>query len=884
MIRELLFVHHTHTDIGYTHPQPVVFELHRRFLEQALDLADATADWPEASRFRWTCEVTGTTLDWWERASERDRGRFLAAAERGQLEVAAMAWHMTPLMDHAMLRDALRAVRFFRDLGLSVRSAMNTDVNGLPWGMVDALLDHGITGLSMAINEHYGHALAPWPLAFRWEAPGGRRLTGYNGLIYGVTSDVMLRVPVDLDEARERVPAWARLWEGRGYAHPFLMLQVTQVRFHDNGSPNPALPDFVRRWNEGSPEIGMRFVTLSEFFDRLRAEPEERLPVLRGDWTDWWNFGAGSTAAETAQAMEGQRHLVEARGLDAWGLGEEPRRAALEAEARRELALYCEHTWGADRSIARPGSPETRSQLLLKLARAPQGASLARLLRRDGLERLAASAGGEEPRLLVYNPNPFPLRRALRLPALSPFGAAPERSPGGHLADFVPHGPESHRIQRQDVVLGDTPDDGSFWTVPVELEPFSYVTMPAARVVAASEGVEASGARMANGELELELDLERGGVASLRRGGREYARALDGRAAGVADGIRLGVPVHEAVVGDDRDALFAPIDFTQPDWHESWRPDWEARRTAGTLVASEPPVVARGAAHAKQTFELPNGDRAEVTYRLAAGEVGLELVVELHKTPDARPHGVYLPLPVALDRPLACHFETAGAVVRLDDEQLPYASRHYVTTQRWIRLQGDGGELTVATPDAPLWQVGGFTFGRFGDPDGRVPRPDPLLLAWLTNNYWMTNFQADQSGVARFRFWLLPGDAAPLGASVRGALAYVHEPAAHVYGGRGEVRREAGTLLQAEVGELLVTAVEPEDGGVALELLNPSDEAVTARFAAAARAPVAAERTSLSGAPAEELPCENGEAVVPVEPRAWTRVRLRTADAEGGAR
>ena len=86
-----------------------------------------------------------------------------------------MAWHMTPLMDHGMVVDVLRPRRsFFRDLGIPVRSAMNTDVNGLPWGVVDALLDHGITGLSMAINEHFGHALRPWPRAFRWQSPGGR--------------------------------------------------------------------------------------------------------------------------------------------------------------------------------------------------------------------------------------------------------------------------------------------------------------------------------------------------------------------------------------------------------------------------------------------------------------------------------------------------------------------------------------------------------------------------------------------------------------------------------------------------------------------------------------------------------------------------------------
>ena len=37
----------------------------------------------------------------------------------------------------------------------------------------------------------------------------------------------------------------------------------------------------------------------------MRKEPEELLPVMRGDWTDWWNFGSGSTAHETAQTLAG---------------------------------------------------------------------------------------------------------------------------------------------------------------------------------------------------------------------------------------------------------------------------------------------------------------------------------------------------------------------------------------------------------------------------------------------------------------------------------------------------------------------------------------------------------------------------------------------------
>ena len=35
-IETLYLVHHSHTDVGYTHDQPIVWELHTRFIDEAL--------------------------------------------------------------------------------------------------------------------------------------------------------------------------------------------------------------------------------------------------------------------------------------------------------------------------------------------------------------------------------------------------------------------------------------------------------------------------------------------------------------------------------------------------------------------------------------------------------------------------------------------------------------------------------------------------------------------------------------------------------------------------------------------------------------------------------------------------------------------------------
>jgi alpha-mannosidase len=50
-------------------------------------------------------------------------------------------------------------------------------------------------------------------------------------------------------------------------------------------------------------------------------------------------------------------------------------------------------------------------------------------------------------------------------------------------------------------------------------------------------------------------------------------------------------------------------------------------------------------------------------------------------------------------------------------------------------------------------QLGDF---RFGANLAEHTLPRPLVLGWITNNYWETNFRAHQPGGVRARYWLLP--------------------------------------------------------------------------------------------------------------------------------
>jgi hypothetical protein len=62
-IKHVYLFHHTHTDIGYTHPQEEVAEQQAANITRALDFCQQTGDRPPASRFAWTVETGWTHVE-----------------------------------------------------------------------------------------------------------------------------------------------------------------------------------------------------------------------------------------------------------------------------------------------------------------------------------------------------------------------------------------------------------------------------------------------------------------------------------------------------------------------------------------------------------------------------------------------------------------------------------------------------------------------------------------------------------------------------------------------------------------------------------------------------------------------------------------------------
>jgi len=757
-IEEILVLHHSHLDVGYTHSPPILWRLQAEYISQALDWLEATAELPEDHRPKWTCEATEPVLRWLADASPDQIVRFKDLCVQGRIGLSALRWHVSATIDRPGIRRLLAGKRELEDVvGRPIPVACQHDVNGVPWPMADELLDAGVDLFVMGVNRHLGGPVAPRPGLFFWEAPSGRRLRVFNGSHYTMF-DQLLNA---WDDSVERMAAgWDAFHERLrqiGYQLPFAYLTSTcSPIMWDNAPPNPYLPDLLRRWNEQENGPRIRYATLEDLRDRVLRIPDDDIPVLRGDWTDYWSFGVASTPVATAVNQQTKPLLAAAEALRA--------NAAVTAEAAERVDLFDEHTWS--HWDTEPGNPQAHAIEEMKRAGAHEGHELAAFAVMDALERLAGNPVADKgiAGVLVCNPTSHVRTVALDLPEawFTEPTAANERT---YRASRMAYENRPWRVP--------APDEQRRWFGPIELAPGAWRIvglddLPApvfpgqpthelvqqqrsARELNFAAAVNRVGA---TGRIEspyhvLTYDPDSGRIVSLvdRVTGREILRPRPGM-----DLMSFVRERPDPLVDGTRRAFYQrdlEREMLDESCWQPWTPIREpAEKMLGCTVEERP-----GRVTLERRFVAPGTRSLVQRICLDAIDPVIRIDIEVDLIGDSSPTGVYFALPLAMDREWRAVFDTAGQLVTLDDGQLPGASRGWVTVQSAAAMWDEHGAVALLTPDAPLVQFGGFHFGPPPEAIDRVP--DPLLLSWVANNYWDTNFPQVQTGRVKLRYGLL---------------------------------------------------------------------------------------------------------------------------------
>jgi alpha-mannosidase len=886
-LETLYLLHHSHTDIGFTQDQPILWELQRRFLDMAIDAAERHADHDGDHAFKWVVETMAPLLYWLERSPDRQIERFLAMEQAGRIEVTAAWLNSTPLADTADYLEMLQPLaRLRRDYGLRITHAMNADINGHNWPVADVLLAAGVETASMAINEDFGGAPFTRPNVFRWQAPSGGLLPVLNGWHYG--TGTWVGIPDDPEKVARTIPLIEAKLATAGWPFPFALMQV-MANGGDNRGADLHYADFIRAWNARGLRPRLRLITWREFWAAVGAQ-RDSLPIHAGDWTDYWNFGAGSSAREVAIARHSRARLRTADTLHAWleglGVGREadisgadypgrdPRlllatAAGYRAQAWEALETWHEHTWGWFGHVGDPEHEDAATQWNHKAHTAYLARSFSRLLARDGAAELGIRiAHGPDDALVLFNPLPWP--RTVWGPVPAPIMDFTVGRGSGDDPSASRHG--------QDQNLG-TPSHLEPITVPAA----GYTTVPTARVHPTTvPATHCEGAVVEDALRRVVFDRKHGGILSW------VEKSLDCELVDATVPWRFGSVIHETVADRDgwaRLKLNGPMHWNFEGHARAWHPEWRAERGSHVRLLTHKLFRTPVATEVEQTVEVA-GLPSPVTLRfiLPQHEGTLEVQAHWNLGLVQHPEATYLALPFQVPGAVA-HLDVGAQTIEPGRQQLAGSCRDYFNVQQWVDFSGDAFGVTIATPENPLAQLGDFHFAH-DQRDFTLERA--LFLGWISNNYWGTNFRGYQPGRVTARYVVRPhaggfDETAAHRWGLEAAMPCVMQSC--IESPRPHTPLPAcGTLLKLPAPPVLPLHMLPASwanpgapDGILLRLVNASDAPQTARIGSGLLQISAAERCDVFGAVIEELSIEAGAIAVAMPPRGLAVVRLRVS-------
>jgi hypothetical protein len=785
---------HSHHDLGYTDLQPKVEERQIHNIELGIDLARKTASYPEGARFVWNLEVLWGADLYMRRKTKAEIDVFVDAVKKGWVSLNGMYGNeLTGLCRPEELLQLFRYSEVLRSqCGVSVDSAMLSDVPGFTWGTVTALAQAGIRYFSCGPNpsDRIGRLRVTWDAKPFWLlSPSGKEKVlvwmpwhSYN--IPVLNLQMVSDWQQALDKAQSSYDISYMRWSGHG----------------DNGLPDPAICEFVKTWNEDFEWPKFVISSTSEAFSAFDQKHGAEIPQYKGDLTPYWEDGAGSSALETAINRNSADRLTQAETMFAM-LSPSGYKAVDFRDAWRNVLLYSEHTWGAGGSVGNPESPMTQGQWKIKRQFALDGESQSRTLLGQALSSNPGAAA--KTSIDILNSTSWPRTEVVYL-------SRELSAIGDHVRDSHGHSVPSQRLASGELAFLAT-------GVPAFGTLRFHLSGEAAH--APQKRVTVNGSMLANGFIRARIDPDTGNVVELNLAGR------DGNLIDTSSGESANEYLY--VQGKPFDEIRRngkPRNFNGPDIGsiEKSGPAKVTVEEAGPLVASlRIESTAPGCNSLVRRIRLT----AEADWIEISNLVDKKRIAIFSDRADAGPWSQYggkesvqfaFPLSVPDG---TMHMDIPLAVMRPELDQLPGSSKNWLPVGRWIDVSSDHLGVTWASLDAPLVEIGEISATLVGsNSNPQVWRehiaPTQKFYSWVMNNHWETNYRAYQEGFVEFRYALRAHGGYDPAAATRFAVG-LSQPLLSAAASRAPAMRR---LPEIEPSDVLAVSSKPSEDGRALIL------------------------------------------------------------------
>lgn len=775
-IKTVYVVHHSHTDIGYTDLQERVIDTQADYIRTVLDLMAQ----PENAEFRWNCETLFCVEEFFKSASPEQRETFCRLAAEGKIGLSANYLNFTDLLDCQVYGERLAQWQArLAPYGAVMKTAMMADINGVSMGYRDAMLENGVEFLFANIHCHHGmYPLYQNQTAFFWENAAGKRLLVWNGEHYNLgnvlgvkpnrSANFMIRdrlgaesLPPDpVETLHKNLGDYLDSCESQGYPYDFILTAVSGV-FSDNAPPETEILRTIQAFNaKYGDEVRLRMVSLQELYAAIGPKLADA-PVYRGDLTDWWANGAGSTPYAVKHYLDARRRFQLCRRLDEKAAEKYPE---LYAAAQDNLLLYAEHTWGHSSTITNPYDTMVLNLDMRKNSYASKAHEAASRM----LDHIAAERGdvlryyNTEGKVRACGVNDRPGKRLVEFFIESPAIQGMEiRNEAGELlpCQVSPH-PRGRSIRFVDEFQ------------PHEEKTYTYRAVEVPR--------EVNNTRRCYVGAERIRDIENDYDPVTYRLPYEAETAC----------FRLRYRVHEGVLslvdkrtgrellGEGFAPLFTPIYQVTPIAIENpefpCREEQErrlmgrnirgkhARTYAGELEAAD--CVERGAVFTllRLRYRLPGTVRADVYVKLYEALPRIDFRLELGKTISSDIESVFLPLNLRLPDSQLYLRKGGREAFRPGVDQIPGTCMEFYMSDDGLAYVSRSGSALVAARDTPLVYMGGMRHHPIRLCDGKTENNARPVYSWIMNNNWETNFKMDLSGFCEYCYSLwLGGETSP---------------------------------------------------------------------------------------------------------------------------
>ncbi len=716
------FVQHSHTDIGYTRPQTEILAEHLRYIDYALEYCDLTDTYPDEARFRWTCEVSWAVDEYLKCRPDKQKQRLMQRIREGRIEVTGMYLNFGELPDEQVLAASLQPLKRFRESGIAVTTAMQNDVNGIAWSLCDYYAGLGVKYLNMGTHGHRALICFDKPTLFWWESPSGKRMLAFRAEHYMLGNTRFKIHAGDFNAFEESLLTYLDELVQKGYAFDRIAIQHSGFQT-DNSPPSTAACELIRQWNNKYTWPRLQTAVARSFFEEMDALHGGEFQVIRGAWPDWWTDGFGASAREVDAIRQAQTDLIpNAGGLTMAAMAGARLPEGISnriGEANNALLFYTEHTLGFHASVREPFNIKTMEQRRLKESYAWEASRRARMLGEETMGLLQDQTGREKlPTLMVYNTLSW--ERSGLLTVYIDHQMLP-RYTGFSILDQDGHPAKAQPIEHH--------SDGTYWAVWVNDVPaFGFKKYT---IAANSDGFRPGQAEALPRSLTLEnewfqvkFDTSKAAIVELtdKRFDRKFT---DPDAEHLLGEFIFERPGNREQMESFRLTNVVREGLTRA-WLESYVQGevWNSVKFRGNTPAAD----------CKGCFEF------EV--RLFNTMPRIDLVYTIEKKLETDPEGIYIALPLSMEHGLLS-FDVQGGIVRAGIDQIPGSANDWNTVQNFARLTGDSCQIVVSPAGAPLMQFGGINTGRYKA--GALPESDHIY-GWPMNNYWTTNFNADQHG------------------------------------------------------------------------------------------------------------------------------------------